>query len=98
MFDTLGYEVVLSGDSTNKLYEPGVKSIMSDNICFPAKLMNGHVLDLVNKKVDFIFYPYIVLEIKDDEKSNNSYNCPIVSGYGDVIKSSIDTESKFGNL
>lgn len=96
MFSTLGYEVVLSGDSTNKLYEPGVKSIMSDNICFPAKLMNGHILDLVNKKVDFIFYPYIVLEVKDDEKSNNSYNCPIVSGYGDVIKSSIDTENKYG--
>ncbi|MCF0206505.1 MAG: 2-hydroxyacyl-CoA dehydratase, partial [Bacteroidales bacterium] len=96
MFTSLGYEVVLSGDSTNKLYEPGVKSIMSDNICFPAKLMNGHVIDLVNKKVDFIFYPYIVYEAKEDEKSANSYNCPIVSGYGDVIKSSIDTQSKYG--
>lgn len=96
MFSTLGYEVVLSGESTNKLYEPGVKSIMSDNICFPAKLMNGHVIDLANKKVDFIFYPFIVLETKEDEKSKNSYNCPIVSGYGDVIKSSIDTESKYG--
>ncbi len=95
MFGTLGYEVVLSGESTNKLYELGIKSIMSDNICFPAKLMNGHIIDLAEKKVDFIFYPYIVLETKEDEKSKNSFNCPIVSGYGDVIKSSIDTESKY---
>ena len=69
---------------------------MSDNICFPAKLMHGHIMDLVEKKVDHIFYPYSIFEQKEDPKARNSYNCPVVAGYSDVIRSSIDTEKNYG--
>ena len=69
---------------------------MADNICFPAKLMHGHINDLIAQKVDRIFYPYVVYERKEDEKSGNSYNCPIVAGYSDVIKSSMDPAQKAG--
>lgn len=85
-----GFEVVLSKGSTNKLYEKGIRTIVADNICFPAKLMHGHILDLIERKVDRILYPWVVYERKEDRYSKNSYNCPIVSGYSDVIKSSID--------
>ena len=68
---------------------------MSENICFPAKLMHGHVYDLAKKGVDRIFYPYVVMEQKSDDKVRNSYNCPIVAGYSDVMKNSIDTEERF---
>ncbi len=87
---------VLSKASTNRLYEKGIKSIMADNICFPAKLMHGHIMDLINKKVDRILYPYTIFDSKETPKANNSYNCPIVAGYSDVIKSSIDTQSNYG--
>ncbi len=86
---------VLSKVSTNRLYEKGITSIMSDNICFPAKLMHGHIMDLVEKKVDRILYPYTIFEAIETPKAHNSYNCPIVAGYSDVIKSSIDTENKY---
>ena len=86
---------VLSKVSTNKLYEKGIHSIMSDNICFPAKLMHGHIMDLVEKKVDRILYPYTIFEAKETPQAHNSYNCPIVAGYSDVIKSAIDTESNY---
>ena len=91
-----GFEVVLSRGSSNGLYEQGVRSIVADNICFPAKLMHGHIYDLIEKSVDRILYPWVVYERKEDEQSGNSYNCPIVSGYSDVIRSSIDPHRRYG--
>jgi predicted nucleotide-binding protein (sugar kinase/HSP70/actin superfamily) len=88
--------VVLSRPSTFKQYEQGIGSVMADNICFPAKLMHGHIFDLLKMKVDRIFFPYVVYEKKDCKKVANSFNCPIVSGYAEVIKSSIDTANKYG--
>ena len=95
-FSCCGIRTVLSGVSTNRLYEKGVRTIVADNICFPAKLMHGHVMDLINKGVDRIFYPWVVYERAEDEKAKNSFNCPIVSGYSDVLKSSIRPEEKYG--
>lgn len=91
-----GIEVVLSKGSNNKLYENGIRTIVADNICFPAKLMHGHIINLIEQKVDRILYPWVVFERKEDTDSGNSYNCPIVSGYADVIRSSIDPERKHG--
>lgn len=90
-----GIEVVLSRGSSNSLYEKGVRSIVADNICFPAKLMHGHILDLIERKVDRILYPWVVYERKEDEHSGNSFNCPVVSGYSDVINSSISTNKNY---
>jgi len=89
-------EPVLSGSTTVAQYEKGVKTIMADNICFPAKLMHGHIMYLIKKNVDRILYPYIVYEKKDDKMAVNSYNCPIVSGYSDVMKSAIETQEQYG--
>lgn len=96
LFSACGFQVVLSNNSSNKLYESGLRSIMADNICFPAKLMHGHINNLIDLKVDRIFYPFVVFEQKEDEKSKNSFNCPIVSAYSDVIRSSMDPERKSG--
>ena len=96
LFSVCGIRIVLSPPSSNKLYESELRSIMADNICFPAKLMHGHIRALVNQKVDRIFYPYVVFERKEDEFSKNSFNCPIVAGYSDVLKSSMDTAKNSG--
>lgn len=95
LFAKCGFKTILSDTSTTKLYEKGVQTIMADNICFPAKLMHGHIINLIEKKVDRIFYPFVVYEQKEDEKSRNSFNCPIVSAYSDVIKSAIDPANKY---
>ena len=95
LFTRCGIRVVLSAPSTDRLYATGIKSIMADNICFPAKLMHGHIMNLLDKKPDRIFYPYVVYEHKEDTGSGNSFNCPIVSGYSDVIKSAIDTDKNY---
>ena len=96
LFRTCGIRTVLSSPSTNKQYEKGIHTVMSENICFPAKLMHGHVFDLARQGVDRIFYPFIVMEAPADSQARNSYNCPIVAGYSDVVRNAIDTEERFG--
>ena len=96
LFECCGMRVRLSGMSTNRLFDKGVRTIVADNICYPAKLMHGHVMDLIEKQVDRIFYPWVVFERKEDEQSKNSFNCPVVSGYSDVIKSAINPEKNYG--
>lgn len=88
LFTRCGLRVVLSEASTYSQYERGVRSVMSDNICFPAKLMHSHILNLQEQGVDRIFLPYVVYERQG--KGQNSYNCPVVTGYSDVIRSAMD--------
>ena len=87
-----GLGVILSSDSTFSQYEGALNTVMSDNICFPAKLAHSHLKELnENPKVDRILMPYVVYEHNDDPKNTlNSFNCPVVSGYSDVIKSVIN--------
>ncbi|MBW1912884.1 MAG: CoA activase, partial [Deltaproteobacteria bacterium] len=95
MFVQLGMEVRISSPSNAEIYEKGAGTVMSDSICFPAKLVHGHIIDLIEKGVDRIFYPTVVYE-QHEQKGFNSYNCPIVTGYPDVIRSSVNPEGKHG--
>ena len=85
LFTSCNIEVVLSNLSSASLYEKGAGSIMSDNICFPAKFAHGHVIDLAEKGVDRIFYPFILFERNEFKNSNNCFNCPIVTAYSEVL-------------
>lgn len=84
LFTHCNINVILSDASTFADYEASAKQVMSDNICFPAKLVHSHIKNLITKKVDRIFMPFVVYEKLDG--GQNSYNCPIVSGYTEVIK------------
>lgn len=89
-FTRLGYRVVLSPESTHKMYELGIESIPSESECYPAKLAHGHVTWLLRQGIDYIFYPCIPYERKEFEEANNHYNCPIVTSYAENIKNNID--------
>ncbi|MCX5821150.1 MAG: acyl-CoA dehydratase activase [Deltaproteobacteria bacterium] len=91
-----GFRVVLSAPSGMKQYEKGIGTVMSDSICFPGKLAHGHILDLIEQGVDRILYPMVVCERTEDTDTRNSFNCPVVSGYPDVIRSAIDPEGRYG--
>ncbi len=86
LFTECGIAVVLSGASDYACYEQNARMVMSDNICFPAKLVHSHIDNLTKQSVDRIFMPFVVHEQcgKDEQ---NSYNCPIVTGYSAVVKS-----------
>lgn len=85
-FKKLGFRVVLSPQSTRKIYELGIDSIPSESECYPAKLAHGHISWLIHQNVDFIFYPAIPYERNEFPDANNHYNCPIVTSYSENIK------------
>ena len=89
-FKELKFRTLLSPQSTRKIYELGIDSIPSESECYPAKLAHGHVSWLINKNVDFIFYPGIPFERNEFPDSNNHYNCPIVTSYSENIKNNVD--------
>ena len=92
LFEACGIEIVLSSTSTYQNYEKGVHSVMSDNICFPAKLVHSHIYELAKAGVDRIFFPRVVYERVEDQNAYNSFNCPIIIGYPDVVDSAIDVD------
>lgn len=98
VFRSLGFKVVLSDTTTKPMFYRGLRTVTADNICLPGKITNGHIFDLIDKKVDRIFYPSIIYEQKEGDTAKNSYNCPIVTGYGEVLKKSIKTDIPIDNL
>jgi len=89
-FKELGFRVQLSPLSNRKIYELGIESIPSESECYPAKLSHGHVQWLINKDVDFIFYPCVPYERNEFPDANNHYNCPIVTSYAENIKNNVE--------
>ncbi|MCK5761438.1 MAG: 2-hydroxyacyl-CoA dehydratase, partial [Candidatus Izimaplasma sp.] len=89
-FDTLGYEIVYSNRSSKAIYELGQETIPSDTICYPAKLVHGHIENLLTKDIDFLFYPNIPYNFIEKDYQDNEYNCPIVAFYPEVIGANMD--------
>ena len=89
-FKELGYRVILSPVSNRKIYELGIESIPSESACYPAKLVHGHIMWLLQHDVKFIFYPCIPYERKETEGATNNYNCPIVTSYSENIKNNVE--------
>ncbi len=87
-FTALGFEVVLSPRSDRALYEKGQHTIPSDTVCYPAKLLHGHVEALLDQGVGTIFYPCMSYNF-DEGLSDNNYNCPVVAYYPEVIGANI---------
>ena len=84
LFTHLNFEVVLSSQSSRKLYLKGQRTIPSDTVCYPAKLLHGHVESLVESGVDAIFYPCMPYNFNEG-LSDNNYNCPVVAYYPELL-------------
>ena len=85
LLTSLGFKVMISGRSSHELFETGIESIASENICYPAKLVHGHIKWLLNKGVKNIFYPCVSYEENLVPNTDNHYNCPVVANYPVVI-------------
>lgn len=86
----LGFKVVLSGRSSHEVFEAGMESIPSENVCYPAKLAHGHLEWLLDKGITTIFYPCVSHEQREFEASDNHFNCPVVAFYPQVIEKNLD--------
>ncbi|WP_419061977.1 acyl-CoA dehydratase activase-related protein [Ellagibacter isourolithinifaciens] len=89
-FTKLGWRVVLSDPSTKKTYEAGIESMPSESVCYPAKLSHGHIMNLLDKHPDFIWFPCSKWERQEDDTAGNHFNCPIVASYAEALRLNID--------
>lgn len=89
MLTELGFEVVLSPVSSRALYVKGQYTIPSDTVCYPAKLVHGHIEALLDAGVETIFYPCMSYNF-DEKRSDNHYNCPVVAYYPELIAANVE--------
>ena len=87
-FTALDFEVVISDESSRDLYISGKHTMPSDNVCYPAKLLHGHIENLLEKGVDAIFYPCLPYNF-DENLGDNHYNCPVVAYYPELLDANI---------
>ncbi len=90
LFTDLGFRVVLSPRSSKKIYEKGIETIPSESVCYPAKLVHGHIESLIEKGIKYIFYPSVAYERIENIHQGNHYNCPVVTSYPEVIRNNVD--------
>ena len=89
IFEKLGFSVKLSGMSSRETYLCGQDSIPSDTVCYPAKLMHGHIETLIKEDVDAIFAPCLTYNL-DEKAGDNHYNCPVVAYYPELLKANME--------
>ena len=92
----LGFRVELSAPSSRKMFFSGYDSIPSQTVCYPAKMAHGHIMDLIEKNVDCIFFPCIPREQKEFASQADCYNCPVVTGYPELLAKNISELTEKG--
>ena len=88
----LGFTVKVSRPSTRTLFEDGLHAVTSDTICFPAKLVHGHIRDLERARVDRIFMPSITTVPSENTEETSESMCAVVKGYAIVMRNSDNPE------
>lgn len=88
-FTALGFEVVTPPITNRRMYLSGQHTIPSDTVCFPAKLVHGHIEALLDAGIKTIFYPCMTYNL-DEKTGDNHYNCPVVAYYPEVIEANVD--------
>ena len=73
-FKELGFNVLLS-DPTNEETVRRGQEYSRDELCYPLKLLTGHVAELVEKKTDFIFFPDLHSVMHPDSHTRQNYGC-----------------------
>ena len=78
-FEVLGAEVVLSSPTNKVTKDRGVLETLDDE-CYSTKLFHGHVLDLLDKEIDYIFVPRFA------SRKKREVACPKFVALADVLK------------
>ncbi len=78
-FVKLGAEVILSSPTNKITKERGVLETLDDE-CYSTKLYHGHVLDLADKDLDYLFVPRFA------SRKKREVGCPKFVALADILK------------
>jgi predicted CoA-substrate-specific enzyme activase len=74
----LELNVVVSAASTPRVVRRGVEAVLSTP-CFPVKVAHGHVLELIDKGVEYLWVPSIVTMKRDNPENRHNQPCPYIT-------------------
>jgi predicted CoA-substrate-specific enzyme activase len=74
-FRELGYNVIMSDPTSEETIILG-QEYSQDETCYPIKLINGHVAELVNKNVDYVFFPDLYTVVHPGSHTRLDFGCP----------------------
>jgi predicted nucleotide-binding protein (sugar kinase/HSP70/actin superfamily) len=92
-FEELGFRVVLSSPTDNRIVRKSLDMIVAET-CLPVEVMHGHIYDLLEKKVDYIFTPFIINEKGKKDNPTYNYNCTYVQTYPFMVKTALTAEER----
>ena len=88
-FTEIGLQVVPSGETNRRLIRHGLEHVVSET-CFPIKAGHGHVLDLLERGLDFVFLPCIVNMKPVQEGTHRSYSCPYIQSVPFLMNAALE--------
>jgi predicted CoA-substrate-specific enzyme activase len=91
-FEALGFETVLS-DATNPRIIRASQEAAAVETCFPVKLVFGHVHDVLERDIDFVFLPSVINRENPSPGQTNNHYCPYVPAASHLITAHIDLEA-----
>ena len=90
-FSKVGLEVILSDRTNDEIIHKGVEVVTAET-CFPIKVAHGHVLNLLEKKIDYLFLPSLIDFQQTNKNLRQSYNCPWSQSLPYMVNSAISLE------
>ncbi len=81
-FEKLSCEVILSHETTKMILDKGVRKMVPE-MCAPMKIYAGHVIELLDLNIDYVYIPRFV-SIRDKDAF-----CPKFMGLPDLLEHAI---------
>ncbi|HDZ41197.1 MAG TPA: CoA activase [Bacteroidetes bacterium] len=91
-FEELGFNIILSDESNSRLVKESIELMVSET-CLPMELVHGHVKNLLDKGVDYIFLPFVVNMKAGADNPTSNCNCPWIQAAPFMIKSAFKDKS-----
>jgi len=92
-FKELGFNVIVSDETDNQTVKKALNMIVAET-CFPVEVMHGHIYEMLEDKVDYIFTPFIINSKAKKDNPTSNMNCPWVQTVPFMVKASIKEEQR----
>lgn len=92
-FTSLGFNVVLTDPTSEETIRLAQQTAQGET-CYPVKLIYGHMQQLIDQKVDYIFLPTIHTMKHEKSPVKHNYGCVYMQTAAVSIAKALDIESK----
>lgn len=96
-FTSLGFNVVLTDPTSEETIRLAQQTAQGET-CYPVKLIYGHMQQLIDQKVDYIFLPTIHTMKHEKSRVKHNYGCVYMQTAAASIAKALDVDEHFSNV